>query len=234
MPFICLRRADIPNSTLQVTDLWPNKSQYNPSYGPAPQGPRYVNGPQSNTPVLTSTGGDQRQFAAACAGLSAYLLANVAADPGGANIALTPTQADTCAAAIIARVRAGNTVTLANINTILVANVAAATELTSAGGSTSTGALTDVLRILAGATYTVPVGTVVQTALTAFNAQGTPAVWNSNNFNFNTYKDVLAMDSSFYKSLAEGQINGFTLSSFSYRGSAGAGLVVYDDTGNVL
>lgn len=233
MPFICLRRTDIQNSTLQVTDLWPNKSQANAVTDPRPQGPRYVNAPTSSTVILTSTGGDQRQLAAAYSGLAAYLIVNVQQD-GAGGAALTPVQADAAAVALIAAMRAGSALTLADINVILVAAAGAGTELTAAGGSISTGAVTDVLRILAGATYTAPSGTEVQTGGTVFNPQGGPAAWNAANFNFNTFTDVLAMDSSFYISLAQGQINTFTSAAFTYLGTAAAALVVYSDTGAVL
>lgn len=230
MPFLCLARADIPAGTLQVTDLWPNKSQYNVPYGPAPQGPRYLRQPQTATVVLASTTTDEYHFARAASGLAAYLIANVAS--GAASIALTPTQADTVAAHIITRLRAGNSVTEANVNTLLAADVHSGTTL--AGGD-STGTITDILRILAGATYTVPSGTQIQTDTgPAFTPQADPTTWNANNFDFTTYKDVLTMDSSFYISLAEGQISKYTLPTFSYKGITGAALVAYDDSGAVL
>ena len=233
MPFICKRRADIQNGILQITDLWPNKSQANAVIEPRPQGPRYINAPITNTVVLGTTGGNQRQFAAAYVGLSAYLVANVQSAGAGGN-ALTPVEADAASAAIIAAMVAGTAQTLAAINVLLAAAGGAGTELTSLGGSISTGVVTDVLRILAGATYTVPSGTVVNTGGNVFNPQAGVAAWNAANFNFNTFTDVLAMDSSFYVSLAQGQINGFSAATFTYRGVAGGALVVYSDTGAVL
>lgn len=227
MPFICLRRTDIPNGTLQITDLWPNASQRNQSIDPQPQGPRYQSAPVTNTVVLSSTGATQRFFATAQSGLAAYLVANVAT---GAGAALTPAQATTAATNLITRMRSGLVMALADINTILAA--AAAGSALTAGGST--GAVTDVLRILSGATYTVPAGTVVQVPVSTFNPQADPTAFNASNFNFNTYKDILVSDSSFYVSLAEGQIDGFSSSTFSYRGTAGAAIVVYDNAGAVL
>lgn len=228
MPFICKRRSDIPNGTLQITDFWPNKSQANAAIDPQPQGPRYVNGPQTETPYLLSTGGNQRYFARAQSGLAPYLVANV--QVGAAGPALTPTQANAAATAIIAAMAGGATLNLAAINAILD-GVAGGATLT---GNNSTGAVMDVLRILAGATYTVPAGTVVRLVGGAFNPQTNPAAWNASNFDFDTFKDVLTSDSSFYISLAEGQINGFTSPHFSYLGTTGAALVVYDNTGDVL
>lgn len=227
MPFICKRRADIQNGVLQVTDLWPNASQRNQSMDPKPQGPRYVSAPTTATIALSSTGGTQRYFGTAQSGLAAYIVANIAT---GAGAAFTPAQANVAAAALIAAMAAGSALNLAAIDAILAA--AAAGSALTAGGST--GAVTDVLRILSGATYTVPAGTVVQNGAGVFVAQAAPAVWNANNFDFNTYKDILVSDSSFYISLAEGQINGFSSSTFTYLGTAGAALVVYDNAGAVL
>lgn len=227
MPFICLRRTDIPNGTLQITDLWPNASQRNQSIDPQPQGPRYQNAPVTNTVVLSSTGATQRYLATAQSGLAAYIIANVAT---GAGAAMTPAQATTAANSLISRMRSGLVMALSDINTLLAA--AAAGSALTAGGST--GAVMDILRILSGATYTVPAGTVVQVPVSTFNPQSSPATWNANNFDFDTYKDVLVSDSSFYVSLAEGQIDGFSSSTFSYRGTTGAALVIYDNAGAVL
>lgn len=227
MPFICKRRSDIPNSTLQVTDLWPNASQRNQSIDPKPQGPRYVRAPENNAVTLASTGATQRYFATAQSGLAAYIVANVAT---GAAAAFTPAQATTAANALIAAMAAGSALGLAQINVILAA--AAAGSALTAG--TSTGAVTDILRILSGATYTVPAGTIVQVVVSTFNPQASPGVWNANNFNFNTYKDILVSDSSFYISLAEGQINGFSSDTFRYKNVVGAALVIYDNAGAVL
>lgn len=228
MPFICLRRTDIPDGTLQITDLWPNKSQYNPTLDPPPSGPRYVNAPVTNNVVLT-TAGDVKTFTAAKAGLAAYLLANVQQD-GAGGIAMTPTQGNTAAASIIAAMQAGSNLNLAAINALLVAACGAGTELTSAGGSLSTGTVADVLRILSGTPYTVPAGTQIQAAGPIFSPQSGPAAWNAGNFD-EDFHDILPTDSSFYQSLSWGKIAGFKSSDFSYRGTAGAALTVYDDAG---
>ena len=231
MPFICLRRADIPNSTLQVTDFWPNRSQFNPSQGPAAQGPRYVAAPVTNAVVLTDVGG-VKTFTGAKSGLAAYLMANVQA-LGAAGVALTPAEATAAAAALIVIMRAAGSLSLASINVSLAASVGVGTELTTLGGSLSTGTVMDVLRILSGATYTVAAGTQVQ-AGGVFTAQAGAPAWNTANFDFDAYSDILVMDSSFYISLAQGQLAGFTGATFSYLGTVSPALVAYDDAGSVL
>jgi len=227
MPFICKRRTDIPNGVLQITDFWPNASQRNQSIDPQAQGPRYVSAPVTNTVVLSSTGATQRYFATAQSGLAAYLIANVAT---GAGAAMTPAEANVAAAALIAAMVAGTAQGLAAVNVILAA-AAAGSDLTAGG---STGTLVDVLRILSGATYTVPAATIVQVVVSTFNPQTGPAAWNAANFDYDTYKDILVSDSSFYISIADGQIGGFSSATFSYKGTAGAALVVYDNAGAVL
>lgn len=67
--------------------------------------------------------------------------------------------------ALLNRLDSGLSMTLANINTVLLAEAGA--ELTNAGGSLSTGTVADVLSILAGRDYAVPVGALKYTAVAA-------------------------------------------------------------------
>ena len=70
-PVICLRDDSISNNTLQIVDLFPNRSQTNPSIDPASQGPRYLRQPESATPVI-----DGLTIAKEVSGLVAYILVN--------------------------------------------------------------------------------------------------------------------------------------------------------------
>ena len=97
--------------------------------------------------------------------------------------------------------------------------------------SLSTGTVADVLRILSGVTYTVPAGTQIQAAGPIFNPQASAATWNANNFA--AIPDILATDDSFYKSLTAGKIAGFKSAAFSYLGTTGAAVTVYDNAGGV-
>ena len=67
--------------------------------------------------------------------------------------------------ALLLRLDSGLSMTLASINTVLLAEAGA--ELTNAGGSLSTGTVADVLSILAGRDYALPVGALKYTAVTA-------------------------------------------------------------------
>lgn len=85
----------------------------------------------------------------------------------GAYLALTlgvPSESDyaAAAAAIIARVDAGLGLTLANINTALSTELGSC-ELTSAGGSSSTGTVAELLGILAGRGFKLAAGTALYT-----------------------------------------------------------------------
>lgn len=225
MPFICLARTDIPNSTLQITDLWPNKSQYNPVIDPPAIGPLYINAPVSN--IVTLSGAFA--FVADTVGLAAYLTANVQRAGAGGS-ALLPANATNMANAIITQMRSGLSLALADINALL-AGVVAGTVLTG-GGSLSTGTVADVLRILSGTPYTVPAGTTVEAA-GVFTPQGSPASFNEGNFN-DSFPIILPTDDSFYKSLSYGKINGFKDSGFVYLGTAGSAITVYDNAGGVF
>lgn len=103
----------------------------------------------------------------------------------------TAAQYADAAADILARVDAGSTCTLANINTILTTSLGGPTELTDAGGSRSTGSLTDVLEILAGRGYEVAAGdTIFATATTA-------PVWQANNLAGDFVSEVPVYGTSF-------------------------------------
>jgi hypothetical protein len=100
-----------------------------------------------------------------------YLQTTVAEDSGAVEITLggatmtravqswTAATVAAAAAALLARVDAGQVLALGNINTVLAA-AAAGTELTSAGGSASTGVALDILELMAGRGYQLPSGSV--------------------------------------------------------------------------
>lgn len=234
MPFICVRRTDLgaPGAgVLQVKDLWPVKGQVDAAYGPKPQGPRYLRQPISDTVATTVVGG-AIQTAAAYNGLAAYLIANIENESAGTP-ALTAAQANTIAAAVIASMRTGAAMTQAAFNTIVAATVAGS----GIGLGHSTAVLTDILRILAGAYYQLPASYGVQTAGGAFVPMPTVAGVSQNQsyFNFSKWVDVITADSSFYISLAQGDIHGLYSSSvFSFNGSTTPAIVVYDNSGALM
>jgi hypothetical protein len=76
MPFIIMKRGDIPGGTLQMLDLEPNESQRNQTIDPPGQ-TKYVNG-VVDQPVVTRGGGGSPTLAHRAAdGFSAWFLTNV-------------------------------------------------------------------------------------------------------------------------------------------------------------
>jgi hypothetical protein len=215
MPYICLRRSDIPAGTLQVLDLWPNTSQRNQAIDPAGQ-TKYVNRYQNDT--LAVSGG---ATVAAYSGLAAYLVDHVVKN--AANIPITAAVANLIAGDIAAAVDAGTAVTLAVVNASIQARTGDATSTLTTGNSNGT--LADVLKICAGGEYILPAGTTVVT--------GANAPVNAGSFTSGQYRATYE-GSALYSSIAEGQIAGFASASFEYDGTSGGALVVYDDSGNAL
>lgn len=134
MPFIAMRRTDIPNGVLQVLDLVPNTSLRNSIYDPAGQ-TKYVNRLVNDTlgPLAAN------RTTATYEGLAAYLIDHV--EDNVANVAITVAVANASANAIVALVNAGSAVTLAAVNTALtangVANAGAGTQLNANGSMAS-------------------------------------------------------------------------------------------------
>jgi len=215
MPFICLRRSDIPAGTLQVLDLWPNTSQRNQAIDPAGQ-TKYVNRFQNDT--LSVSGG---ATVAAYSGLAAYFVDHVVRN--ASDIPITAAVANQIAGDIAAAVNAGTAVTLAVVNASIQAHTGDATSTLTAGNSNGT--LADVLKICAGGEYVLPAGTTVVTGLDAPVDEGS--------FTSGQYRATYE-GSALFSSIAEGQLSVFSSSSFEYDDTTGAAVVVYDDSGNVL
>lgn len=219
MPYICLRRTDIPQGILQVLDLWPNTSQRNPAMDPPGQ-TKYVSFNPQNDTVVTNGG---HVTLAAYNGLAAYLLDNVVEGGLAAGTgAMTNAHANAAAAAIIAGMYDGHAMKASDLTAYLTA-VVANTGFATGG---STGVVTEVLSILSGEVYTVPTGSDMEvggnkTARTG--AIGSPLRVRR------TY-DGLALNAS----CAEGKLSIFKSSSFDYLDTTGAALVIYSDTGTVM
>lgn len=215
MPYICMIRTDIPAGTLQVLDLQPNTSQRNLIYEPPGQ-TKYVRRLDNNTLAALSA----NTTIATYTGLAAYLIDNVI-DNGGATI--TVAVANQAALDIIAALDTGTTdLDLASVNALLVAAGAGAGTTLNTGGSTGT--LTELLMVLAGAEYTLPAGSLVGglaagADLGSFTTGQFRHTYNSGALNI---------------SLGEGHLSEFVSAGFEYSGTTGAALVVLDDDGTVM
>jgi hypothetical protein len=215
MPYICMRRTDIPNGVLQVLDLVPNTSLRNLIYDPIGQ-TKYINRLVNDTVAALTA----NRTIASYEGLGAYLLDHV--EDNVANVTITVTRANAAATSIIATMSAGGAVTLAVVNAALIAaGCGAGTQLNANGSS---GAIADVLKILAGGQYVLPAGSLVG---------GVAGGADLGAFTTGTY--LATYDTgAFQISLGAGQLSVFTSSAFTYDGTTGAALVVFDDSGNVL
>lgn len=222
MPFLVMRRSDIPEGVLQYVDLWPNTSSRNYVLTPGLGQTGYVRPrPTNSTLVGNIAAGPPVVATNEVTGLSAYLIGNIDTGAGAGDPPFTAAQADAAAAAIIARAVAGSSLSLADVNTILAAQVA----LTTLNADGSTGTLADVLAILAGAVYTIPAGTELSDGGGNFVARSGAFVGS-----VRTILDTGRL----HVSLLNGNLSLMTDATFTYEGTAGAAIVVYDDAGAVL
>lgn len=215
MPYICLRRTDIPDGILQILDLVPNTSLRNSIYDPQGQ-TKYIDRVQNDTVAVTSS-----LTAAEYKGLAAYIIDSVA--HGGTGNALTAAQANAMAVAIVTNLlNAGAAATLAAINAELQGVVA----LTELNANNSVGSVVDVLKILASGEYVLPVGTAANSGA-AFKGSQAGA--------FTTGQYRATYDTgAFQISLGDGYLARLLEATFDYEGTAGAAVVVYSDTGALL
>lgn len=217
MPFIAMRRTDIPNGVLQVLDLVPNTSLRNQIYDPIGQ-TKYINRFSTDTVAALSANATVAEYS----GLAAYLLDHVT--DGVTAVTITVGVANATANAITALLNAGSAVTLAAVNNALVANgVANAGAGTGLATAPSDGAIADILQILAGGQYVLPAGSVVGNL-------AAPAGLGS--FTSGVYLPTYDTG-AFQISLGSGQLSVFTSSAFDYLGTTGAALAVYNDDGTL-
>ncbi len=207
-PVICIKDTSISNGQLIVKDMWPNRSQANPVIDPAPQGPRYLRVVANELPSVANN-----IVALEVSGLSAYLLVTI--DAGAGNVNPTPAQAKDMADALIAEMRAGNDLDLNSINDTLDA-VVGGTGIVGTGNSTAT--VNNILQILGGAPFTVPAGEVSVNA-TFQVEQGQANLFTA------FHNPIVEEDSSFWISLAQGDLSGMKSADF---------VVVYDGEGTSI
>lgn len=225
MPYICMVRDDIPNGILQVLDLFPNTSLRNSTIDPVGQ-TKYVNYHQNDTVATVASGGNDIT-AAEYKGVAAYLLDHIESGGLAAGLgALSDANANTIAAALVTRLETGADMDLASVNAVIAAT-AANTELTSAGGSASTGSLAELLRIFAGAEYVLPAGSATEVPTGTFNATVSGAFTTGQ---YRATYESFALSAS----IGEGHLSYFTSADFDYYGTTGAAVVVLADDGTIL
>lgn len=220
----------IPNSTLQVTDLWPNVSQRNQIYAPVGLGPYYVNRCDLAT-VALAPNVVANATTADTAGLAAYLVAN-AADAPVSTANLAAADAATAATAIVdlfftGTTRPGDTVVdAATINVAIPGTgVLDNTNLTDAEH------VINILAIISGAIYTLPAGSPAAAA----NTYATVAQ-NEARFGGTRKPRIADTDSSLTNSILNGQLSFLGDDTLDLFGAAAAARVVqvYGDDGSLM
>lgn len=222
--YIFLTRSDIPEGVLQITDLLPNTSLKNNAYDPTGQ-TGYVSFRVQNDTVVTS-GAGPIVTVGTLNGLAAYLIDNIENTGTVGTPALTATQANNIAAAIIADMDAGAALTAAAIDVLINAEAG----VTGAGlqVGNSTGGVGDILLILAGDVYTLPSGSQVEDGANAFDTSRKGAFASPSRV-----KSVVT-SGYFNISITSGQLYAYSRSTFEYGGIAGRAVAVYDDEGNFV
>lgn len=161
MPFLCTPR--VLNSTedrvaLQITDLFPNKSQHSAVLTPNFQGPMYLYAHGRPLTEEVELNGD---FATTAdfSGLAVYLLTTVE-DTAGVGGAITVAMANNSASDIIERMETGLSLTSSDINAILLARTGGANGI---GIGDSTASVLEILQIVSGyKVFTVGAGQDVE------------------------------------------------------------------------
>ena len=225
------------NSRLQITDLFPNKSQANAVITPNFQGPynfRPVDAQSEGNAleVLPVLDGDLH-IDGEVSGLAAYFLAVVEDQANSTNI--EPAEARAIASDMIARMQYGLPLRLAEINASIVQNAGVGSDLDGAGvGSNSTGSVKEVLEILCGAkTFTLADDHSIGDAdnANAFTPFADGDAQAAAFTNVAGYTSISSVNESFYMSARSGQIKRAQLSLNTNNQPV---LVAYDDDGSVI
>jgi len=220
--FLIMRRTDIPDGVLQVVDLWPNTSSKNYIYPPGLGQTGYIH----NIPMLPIAGGVAAgppvAATANLTGVGAYLIGNIDTTAGAGSPPFTGAQADTAAAGLSAIAQAGTVLNIAAVDAVLAGVVAG----TSLAGGGSTGVLTELLSVMAGAGYQIDSGTALSDGAGNFAAR-------SGAFVPGVYKQLYDTG-HFLCSSWNGNISLMESANFEYDGAAGAAITTYSATGNLV
>lgn len=201
MPYIVVRRSDIPAGAVQITDLYFNKSQARVHNGPVPQGPIYlrpidVNDSGRLSPRLR-TNGDDITITHQTTGLVAYVLTQV--DNDGA--ALTLAQAIEVANFIVAKAYAAEDLD----------NLEADIQAEFGDEYNYSDEIENLLKILSGEKFVVSANTPIQEG-----GVHTPLLISSSNFPVPGDRRLVTGDTAWEESLASGQLFKFTNTITSY------------------
>jgi hypothetical protein len=201
MPYIVVRRSDIPAGAVQITDLYFNKSNARVHNGPVPQGPIYlkpieINGNGRLCPRLKTTGGDII-ITNKTSGLVAYVLTQIANN----GAALTYAEALDAADYIVAKAYAAQD--FDNLENDLQNDIN--------GDYTYSDEIENLIKILSGEKFVVNAGTPIQDA-----GNHTPLLITTSNFPIPGDRRLVTGDTAWVESLATGQLYKYTNTINSY------------------
>ena len=230
MPFVCTPR--ITNSTeggvsLQITDLFPHKTQSNAVLTPNFQGPTYI---YAQSRSLTETVAVDGNFATTLnfSGLAVYFLTTLE-DTAGIGGSITPAMANNIAQDILDRIVINQSLTESDLNTIIVARTGGANGI-SVGDSTVS--VLEVLQIASGyKVYSVPQGQAVEVLL-AFNPLNANDQAGFFSDPYDLSKMITHFESSFFISARKGQLK--TAQTRKVDGSPAPFVVCYADDGSLI
>jgi len=214
MPYLCKIRTDIPDAILQILDLRPNESQRNLIYEPRGQN-KYLDRVTNDTVAVVAN-----VTVAQYEGVAAWLIDTI--EDSGDGGSLTAAEANTIALALIARMDTGAAMDTASVNGVIQATVAAS----GIGIGNSVGTLAQLLQILAGGEYVLPAGSAANPGAAQFDATQDGA------FTAGQYLQT-RQSGALDISLGDGHLAQFTAATYSYAGTTGAAVVVYNDDGTV-
>ena len=240
MPFLCTPRVTSPGEgviPLQITDLFPHKTQSNAVITPNFKGPQYIyahNRSINEAVGLVVDGGGNQVTDAEYDGISAYILATIELTDdgaGGGGEAITAANANNIGTALVARMESGLSLTESDINTVIVAEVGANNGI---GEGNSIASASEILQVISGyRTFTLPNGSIIDLAGGDFNEVALALIVVAGL--------VLPADSArlfsdfsatFYISARRGQIK--AASTRTVNGVASPLVVVYDDDGSLI
>lgn len=199
MPFV-YASSNVAEGTLQITDLFPHKTQSSAVLTPNFRGPHYIYSPSktalSTLPVLDANfdvDGDTE-------GLAVYLLATIDDNANG-NILISEADARAVALALIVLAEAGSPLTEAIINQTILNTTGDANGI-GIGGSTAT--VAEILSILCGySIFAISDGASLGGVARAFEGLNVAPFFSAPSY---ASRLISTFDSSFYISAREGQM----------------------------
>lgn len=201
MPYIVVRRSDIPAGAVQITDLFFNKSQARSHNEPKPQGPIYlrpidINASGRLSPRLSTNGGDIT-ISHQTTGLVAYVLTQV----DNNTAALTLAEAIEVAEYIVNKAYAAGD--LDNLEADIQADIDADYNYGDE--------IENLLKILSGEKFVVNANTPIQVG-----GVHTPLLISTSNYPIPNDRKLVTNDTYWKTSLATGQLYKYTNTINSY------------------